>query len=162
VVLAKALFFPCIAEIIQAQNEFPIQEHWSPDTQGHHNEAEGCISLGGGASMHLSQVNHQIVKNLHRPPGSYADTENYLGKEKFTSVNGYASIWAQQVQGAGNRSLFLFPMQWALPLYLDWSSSGTQSACDWLMLHLEFGGGVGSNSGQKTELSEQEPATASN
>jgi hypothetical protein len=29
------------------------------------------------------------------------------------------------------------------------------------MLHLEFGGGVGSNFGMKMELSEQKPGTAS-
>jgi hypothetical protein len=32
-------------------------------------------------------------------------------------------------------------MLWALPLYLDWSSSGAQSGCNWLMVHLEFGVG---------------------
>jgi hypothetical protein len=48
-------------------------------------------------------------------------------------------------------------MQWPLPLYLDWLSLDAQSACNWLMLHLEFGSGVGSNFGVKIELSEQNP-----
>jgi hypothetical protein len=39
-------------------------------------------------------------------------------------------------------------------LLLDWSSSGAQSAHDWLTLHVEFGGVVGSDLGVKTELSE--------
>jgi hypothetical protein len=47
------------------------------------------------------------------------------------------------------------------PLYSDWLSLGAQSAHDWVMLHLEFGGGVDSNFGIKIELSEQEPRTAS-
>jgi hypothetical protein len=49
---------------------------------------------------------------------------------------------AQQAQGVDPRSAFLY--------YSNWSSSGAESAHDWLMLHLAFGGGVGSNFGVKT------------
>jgi hypothetical protein len=44
VVLTKALS-SCLAELIQACNEFPVQQRWSPDTWGNCNEAEGRISL---------------------------------------------------------------------------------------------------------------------
>jgi hypothetical protein len=40
-------------------------------------------------------------------------------------------------------------------------SLGAQPAPNWLMLHLEFRGGVGNNFGGKMELSEQESRTAS-
>jgi hypothetical protein len=42
------------------------------------------------------------------------------------------------------------------PLYLVLLSFGAQYTHDWLILDLEFGSGVGSNFGMKTELSEQE------
>jgi hypothetical protein len=87
--------------------------------------------------------------------------ENCVSKEKFISAEGCTGPPAQQEQGTGNRYSFLFLMQWALPLYLDWLSSVPQSVHDWLILHLEFGGGVDSNFSMKMKLSEQESRTAS-
>jgi hypothetical protein len=57
--------------------------------------------------------------------------------------------------------LIFIPDAGARPFTSMWWSSGTESAHNWLMLHLEFGGGVDSNFGAKMELSEQEPGTAS-
>jgi hypothetical protein len=55
------------------------------------------------------------------------ETENCLSKANLLLQMG---AQAQQARGAGNRSSFLFLMLWALPLYLDWSSSGAQSGCN--------------------------------
>jgi hypothetical protein len=48
---------------------------------------------------------------------------------------------------------------WRECISSDWMSLGTQSAHNWLMLHLESGGAVCSNFGMKMGLSEQEPGT---
>jgi hypothetical protein len=90
-------------------------------------------------------------------------TENCHGKAKFTSAEGCTDTWTQQAHKVDHRFSFLSltTMVRPCPLYWDWSSFGAQSAINWLMLHLEFGGRVSSNLGAKMELSEQEPRTAS-
>jgi hypothetical protein len=45
----------------------------------------------------------------------------------------------------------------ALPLLLGLVEFGAQSACDWLMLHLLFGVGVGSNLGAKRSSVNKSP-----
>jgi hypothetical protein len=81
---------------------------------------------------------------------------------KFTSSEGYTGARAQQAQGVYHKPAFL-SLTWKGPcsLYSDWLSSGAQSARCWLMLHLEFRGGVDSNFSTKTELCEQESGTVS-
>jgi hypothetical protein len=76
--------------------------------------------------------------------------ENCHGKAKFTSVEGCAGALAQQAGGAGSRPLFIPDTVGPAPLL----ELGAQSVRDWLMLHLESGGGVGNNFSVKMELSE--------
>jgi hypothetical protein len=119
--------------------------------QGHHNEAEGHVSLGKGfrapLQMELPWMSPQIVRNNPTPPMTIrvtiedAEMENCLGKAKLTSAEGCTGALAQQARGADHMSSFLFLVQWALPLYSDWLNSGAQSAHNGLMLHLEFGVG---------------------
>jgi hypothetical protein len=87
--------------------------------------------------------------------------EDLSWQAKFTFAEGWAGTWAQQAWGVDYRSAFLFLAVGPCPFYSDWLSLGAQPAPNWLMLHLEFRGGVGNNFGGKMELSEQESRTAS-
>jgi hypothetical protein len=97
-VLAKALF-PCVAKIIQAQNEFPVQECQLQIPQGRYNEAEGHISFGGRGIREpvpdkLSQRNPQTVRNKTTV---VTEMDNCLSNEKFTSAEWCTCSLVQQV-----------------------------------------------------------------
>jgi hypothetical protein len=70
-----------------------------------------------------------------------------------------AHTLAQQTGRAVNWSFFI-PDAVGPAHLLGLVMLGAPSVGNWLMLHLESGGGVGSNFGLKMELSEQEPRTA--
>jgi hypothetical protein len=120
---------------------------------------------GKGASEHLycmelSQMSPQIVRNdFRRPPRSQLKTQKrriVLARQNLLLQKSAQAHWHSKHEEQ-LVLLFIFDT-WVLPLYSDWSSLGAQSALNWL-LHLESGGGVGSNFGMKMELSEQEPST---
>jgi hypothetical protein len=89
------------------------------------------------------------------------EMENCLRKAKFTLQKGVQAYGDSKHEEQTIGLIFISDTVGPCPLHLDWSGLGAQSACNWLTLHLEYGNGVGSNFGTKTELSEQEPGTIS-
>jgi hypothetical protein len=125
-VLTKVLS-PCVDKIIQAWNEFLVQECWSHNTSGplqqgggtHRPWGKGLLSTPPlwnypGWSSKLLEI-----RPLRTTGVIIEDTEieNCLSKAKFTSAEGLCRCTGT---GADNISSFLF--LWALPLYSDWSS----------------------------------------
>jgi hypothetical protein len=146
-----------IAKIIQAQNGMSFQSKstgcWDilgPPQWGRgmcFPQGKGLPSISAGWNYPRQAPRLLEIRLLKTNRVTIEDTgmENCLSKVKFISAQGCAGTRAQQAWGVDHRSSFLFLTQLALLLYSDWSSSGAQSAHNWLMLHLEFGGGVGSN-----------------
>jgi hypothetical protein len=97
---------PCVAEIIQAWNEFPVQEHWLRDTSKPLQQGRGTCLFPGKGLLSTSPVwNYsrrapRLLKT--RCPKTTAVTiedtemENCLSKAKFTSAEGYTGAQAQQ------------------------------------------------------------------
>jgi hypothetical protein len=114
--LTKALS-PCVAEIIQARNEFPAQERWSPDTLGPPQWGGGtCLSLGKGLPStspgwnYPRWVSKLLEIRLPKTTGvtiKDTETENCLSKAKFTSAEGSTGTWAQHAHRVDHRSAFL-------------------------------------------------------
>jgi hypothetical protein len=111
-------------------------------------EAKGRISLGerGFWAPLLDGINPDECPKTTGVTIEDTETKNCLGKVEFISAEGRTGAWAQQTHGVDHRSAFFIPDSMGPDrLYSDWSSSGAQSARNWPMLHLEFGGGVSSN-----------------
>jgi hypothetical protein len=129
--------------------DFQFKSMGRPIPQGHHNEAEGHISLGGGASKHLFQMElPQTSPQLEiRPPKitgvTIEDTEaeNCLGKTKFTSAEGCTGTRAQHTP-RGRQSVIIFLTQVTLPLDLDWSRSKVHNCLSWLKFYTNLGEGL--------------------
>jgi hypothetical protein len=132
-VLTKVLS-PCVDKIIQAWNEFLVQECWSHNTSGplqqgggtHRPWGKGLLSTPPlwnypGWSSKLLEIRPLRTTGVTIED---TETENCLSKGKFTSTDRCTGTWVQQAHRKDNRSSFLFLIQWALSLYSYWLSLG--------------------------------------
>jgi hypothetical protein len=114
-VLMKVLS-PCVTEIIQAQNEFSVQEHWLPNTSGPQQWGRGMHGPWGNGfpstspwwnyprqGSRLLEIRH--LKTTRITPED-TETKNCFSKAKFTSAEGFSGTWVQQTQGADHKPAF--------------------------------------------------------
>jgi hypothetical protein len=109
-----------------------------------------------------------IVRNKAPPP---QDHRRYNGRQRNGEFSQQGKIYfcrrvARHMGTASTKSrpevcLFIPDAVGPCSPYSGWSSSGAQSADNWLMLYLEFGGRVHSNFSAKIQVGEQESGNTS-
>jgi hypothetical protein len=147
VVLTKALF-SCIAEIIQAQNGFPVQEHLLPNILRPPQWGRGMRLPWGHSSfqMELSWRSPQIVRNKtpedHRGHSWRQWNRIIWARQNLLLQKGTQAQGHSMRKGAGSLSLLMFLTQLTLPLDLDWSRSKVHNLPNWLKFYINLGKGL--------------------